>query len=392
MSRLVTTLLVLLLLGAALPLSTAAAAEEAAEKPEAPAPAAAAPAGEGSDDTAAEPGPPQERPVERLLKRLGDIGEDVGEEVQEGVGEVMEKPLAVADAAHGRISAGVLATGRWIDSFFADPRVENEVGKTRVKLRFSLFAEEEATTEYDVQANVRLDLPVLEGKLHLLLAGDPEEDDDFQAITGREGAAPQLAAADDRVSASLRYFLVRTLYQNLSLRAGVRLRGGTPALFLEPRYRHLVDLDPWLFRFTQRFVGFTNGTVGARTTLDLERELRAPLFFRTTADGSWFSDEEGYFYSLGFFLYQPLSPRTVLVYSWANSFQTRPTDRLEEVVLSVRFRQQIWREWLFYEIDPQLSFPHEDDYQVTPGIFLRLEMLFGDYPRLPPKKEEAGKG
>lgn len=396
MSRLLTILLALLLLGAWLPLSTAEAApaalpaEEAKEEP-VPVPAATA-AGEGADVSGAEPEGLEEQPIERLRERLGEsLGETV-EEIREGVQEVLEKPVAVADAAHGRISERVLSTGRWIDSFFADPRVENEVGKTRVKIRFSLFAEEEATTEYDVQANVRLDLPILEGRLHLLLAGDPEDDDDFQAITGREGVPPELTAADERISASLRYYLVRTLYQNISLRSGVRLRSGTPTLFLEPRYRHSVPLDQWVFRFTQRFIGFTDGTIGARTTLDLERQLRPPLFFRTTANGSWFSDEEGYFYSLGFSLFQPLNTRTVLVYSLENSFQTQPTHRLQEVVLSTRFRQQIWREWFYYEIAPQLSFPHEDDYTVTPGIFLRMEMLFGDYPKLPPPKVADDKG
>jgi hypothetical protein len=81
----------------------------------------------------------------------------------------------------------------------------------------------------------------------------------------------------------------------------------------------------------------------------------------------------------------------VLVYSWANSFVTHPSHRLEAVTLSVRYRQRLWRDWLYYEVVPQLSFPREENFDITPGINLRLEMLFGHYRKLPPmpKKEKT---
>jgi hypothetical protein len=379
MPRLLTVLLAFLLLGVGLPLSTTAAAEEAisstasaeavAEKPEMPPPAAEASAEEVDKGTGAAPA---EEPAP-------------AEEAE--AAEEPEAPGAV-DEYHRKISSGVLATSRWLDSFFADPRVENEAGESRVRVRFSLFAEEGSAIEYDVRANVRLDLPVLKNRLQLLFAGDPEDDDDFRAITGGEGVPPQLADTDENASVSLRYFLQRTVYRHMSLRGGVRFRNGLPVLFLEPRYRQSVPFDHWLFRFTQRVIGLTDGTVRARTTFDLERELRRKLFLRLTADGTWDKDEHGYFYTLGPSIFQPLSPRRVLVYSWGNSFVTHPSHRLESVVLSVRYRQRIWRDWLYYEVAPQLSFPREENFDITPGIFLRLEMLFGHYPKLPPEPED----
>jgi hypothetical protein len=306
------------------------------------------------------------------------------------------KPLKepTVDRVHRKISSGVVGTARWLDSFFADPRVEDEVGESRVRVRFSLATEEDEPLEYDVRANIRLDLPVLENRLQLLFAGDPEDENDFQAITGGEGVPAALADTGENSSVSLRYFLKRTIDQNASLRSGLRFRSGIPVLFLEPRYRQSVPFDDWFFRFTQRVLGLTDGTVRARTTFDLERELRAKLFLRLTADGTWDKDEHGYFYTLGPSIFQPLSPRRVLVYSWANSFVTHPSHRLEAVVLSVRYRQRLWRDWLYYEVVPQLAFPREENFDITPGITLRLEMLFGHYRKLQPlpkKEKSAGK-
>lgn len=61
--------------------------------------------------------------------------------------------------------------------------------------------------------------------------------------------------------------------------------------------------------------------------------------------------------------------------------------RLEQTGLRLRFRKQIWRDWLFYEINPQLVFRNNDDFRATPGIELRLEASFGG---LDDKRRKAG--
>jgi hypothetical protein len=364
----------LLLLGIAV--SPCAVAEE--EEVSIGKPAAEAPVGldakERVPENAGEPLSPPET----------DDGENEGQNVE---GDA-ESEQTVIDAAHKRISSGVIGTGMWLDSFFADPRVEIETSETRVRVRLSVFAEEEEDVEYNVRANLRLDLPVLKERFQLLIGGDPEDDeDDLRALSGREGERPELTSSDDDFSASLRYFLVDTLKRNVSLRSGIRWRNGMPTVYLEPRYRQSVPLDSWLFRFTQRLIGFTDGRTGVRTTFDFERKLRKSLFFRTTADGSWASDEDGYFYSLALSVFQKFSPRRVVIYGLGSSFKTRPHNQLENVLLSVRYRQRILRDWLFYEIIPQISFPEDRDYEATPGILVRLEMLFGHYPTLPPPHE-----
>jgi hypothetical protein len=315
----------------------------------------------------------------------GKGGEDVEDEEEDE--EELEKPTVI-DTTHETISSGVLVTARWLDHFFADPRTENESSETRVRVRFSVFAEEDDAVEYNVRANLHLDLPILEERLQLVVAGDPDDvEEDFRTISGREGERPELTSADDDFSTSLRYFLIETLERNVSLRAGVRWRDGLPIVFLEPRYRQSVPLDSWLFRFTQRLIGSTDGETGVRTTFDFDRELKRPFFFRTTLDGSWTSEEDGYFYDLAFQVFQRFSPRRVIIYSWGNFFRTRPHHQLDNVVLSARYRQRILRDWLFYEVIPQVSFPDERDRDATPGILLRLEMLFGHYPKLPPPPE-----
>jgi len=78
-------------------------------------------------------------------------------------------------------------------------------------------------------------------------------------------------------------------------------------------------------------------------------------------------------------LMQSLSHKQALEYEWVNTFQTRPMDKLDEVLFRVRYRTRIWRDWLYFEVAPQYRFPRDRSFDHTPGILFRLEAIFGEY-------------
>ena len=101
------------------------------------------------------------------------------------------------------------------------------------------------------------------------------------------------------------------------------------------------------------------------------------FLLRLFTEGSWFENERGYFYTAGISLFQPIDHRRSLEYRIANSFRTEPNNYLDETVLLVRYRQEIWGKWVYAEINPQVSWRRERDYDGKPGILLRLETIFG---------------
>jgi hypothetical protein len=281
---------------------------------------------------------------------------------------------------HEEISERIVATALWLDSFFADERYEAEAQTTRWNLRFSLFAERGEPTDYDVDQRLRLSLPAFNDRLQLLFSADEEEADEEERV---EGARRQDREEEERgIVASVRYFFRRTVSKNISLRTGVRLRGGSPVFFLEPRYRQNMP-GPWMLRFTQRAMGYSDGDLSARTILDLERPLPASekFFFRATAEGLWRKETPGYAYSLSFALFQTIDEKQVLEYVWGNQFQTSPSHRLEDTRLILVYRRTVGFPWLFLEIAPQVGFPHDQNRRLTPAIRVQLEAVFGAWDR-----------
>ena len=49
---------------------------------------------------------------------------------------------------------------------------------------------------------------------------------------------------------------------------------------------------------------------------------------------------------------------------------------IDKYTLSYRYRFNALREWLFFEIEPFLEWPRDENFTTTPGIALRIEGLF----------------
>jgi hypothetical protein len=295
----------------------------------------------------------------------------------------LEEESSIVDTLHGGVTYGFLSTAGWLDSFFGDQRYEAEINKSQLKIRFDAFREGSSGMDYQrPNFDLRLVLPQLRNRTHLVISGDPRVDETTTSPPG--SSSTQFAKGTDRqLTTALQYFPVESNRSNFSIRAGVKLRNGKLDVLAGPRYRYLIPLDPWAFRFTQEVVWSSDMRWQSRTTFDLERPLpHNDLFFRMSLQGLWSENVLGYPYALSVLLRQPLDRNRALEYEWINSFQTYPTNELVEELLVFRYRQRFWRDWLFLEIDPQYRFPRDKSFEAQPGILFRLEMVFGDFQAL----------
>ena len=55
---------------------------------------------------------------------------------------------------------------------------------------------------------------------------------------------------------------------------------------------------------------------------------------------------------------------------------TRPQTQVMDYVLLLVYRYRLHREWIFFELSPQLHFPKERDFQPSGLLSMRLEFLF----------------
>jgi hypothetical protein len=300
----------------------------------------------------------------------------VGPARSETIAESEEPPPNAMDKGHTGTSEQVRRLGAWVDRFFADENYEAEINKSWLRIRLDSFSELYEGTSVDARARLHLKVPALNKRLRfeILSAGEP---DDLEGTGSDSTGSPPPGAAEEKTSAAVSYIFRSLKERSIIARLGLNFDGYTPNPYAGIRYRELVPLnDDWNFRFTQRVRFYTLDGIESRTSLDLERVLEEDMLFRTSLNGTWLQEDPNYFYNLGFALFRPLDEKSAVEYQLINDFRTDP-HRLDRITVRLRHRQKIWRDWLTFEVAPQVSFPDERGFEPVPGILFRLDATFG---------------
>ncbi len=281
------------------------------------------------------------------------------------------------DSIQSGITKNILQSATWLDSFFYDPRYAAVVNETSAVVRLEGFIENHARWTFKPKVKLRLRLPQLKYKTRITIAVDTNEDNPSKPGQSLLTLPAQDENADRNTSAALGYHIKSSERRDFIFKLGLRYRGGHFVSFIRPYYRRLYHLDRWDLRFTQEFPYWTDIKWSSSTTVDLERPLGDTLFFRTTLNGTWYEKQLGYYYGLIFSLSQPLSTTSALSYNLSGSFQTGAHDVLQEVVVATRYRQRFWRDWMYFDLTPQVRFPRDRQFNPVPGVLFGLEMQFG---------------
>jgi hypothetical protein len=288
-----------------------------------------------------------------------------------------EPAPTAADTVHDAIADTVTGTGEWLDSFFATRHDEAENNKTRVRVSIGGSLEEGSDPALQLKFKAKIALPRISKRLNILVSGDGDDDSDVQNTANDEVRDNYTSTDNENAAVGLQYFISQTKSRSLSAVVGARFRKSKPVGVFGTRYRQTWDLDPWQLRFTQGGLWYTDNGFALPTRFDLDRPITDTVRSRTTLKGEWYESEDGYYYEVNQSFNERLDHKRGIRYQWNNHFRTSPSNRLEETNLRIRYRQAIWRDWVYVDIAPQLSFPRDRDFKPTPGIFGKLEIRFG---------------
>jgi len=347
------------------------------DQPDANEPAATAPESQDPPTPYGPPAPPAETPTPRPEGWQGPE-----EPPGEGESEAFLDRLQMGLTGRARTSAA------WIDGFLSDERSLAEDNSTWVRLRVDTFIEEDEGVDLTARLSGRLTLPQSEDRVQLVFSGDPDGDlDDEEAFD--DEPTPVLEDEEDReVALGLQYFVEQTKRNNIRLELGARFDGITPDPYVGGRWRYLTTLITWTVRASERLRWYADTGLESKTTLDLERPLSETFFLRSSGRVNWYEEEDGLFYSTALRLYQRLGERELLVYEWTSSFETEPVERLKSTRVRLRWSRRVARDWILFELAPQITWREDDDYDPAAGLLVRLEFYFGRNPQ----EERAASG
>ncbi|WP_262731127.1 hypothetical protein [Alloalcanivorax marinus] len=281
----------------------------------------------------------------------------------------------LVDRTHGWLSRSLCWPSRWVDGFFQDPlRENNEPAASLVRVTGEQVWRDDNEDANDVDVDARVWLPSAERRLSLLFRSRDEDRDD-------QPVARDLPGTEDEggFRGALRWVVDRTDAMDLDVDVGARSDLTT---FVRARYRRLYPLanqSAWL-RYTQRLYWEDPDGWGSRSLVELDRPLAPDTILRFSTEVRYTEEFNQEGTGLGLFqgvnLFKQLGHQSALNLGLGVGGRSKP-GVVDNYRLYARYRRNLWRPWLFVEMEPFVLWPREQDYQGVHGVVLRLETLFG---------------
>jgi len=287
------------------------------------------------------------------------------------------------DRPHDFLSRRVEAYSRKLDNFFSDPnRAYDSTGSTlQIRSHITFFVGGVRESKADVHANISL--PNTEDRLRLIVqrgveaATQTAAERDIKNATGSTQVAAPGAPQDNNYYLGLKALAAEVFGVALSAEAGAKFARPIDPYIRLRAFRDF-NFSQWQIRASETPLWKHSEGYSAASEVNFTRPLDELWQLRFTSKATWRSTTS-YFdlAQIGALYYTP-DPRTATTFE-LGAFA--PSDRsLKLAVFSVtlRVRRQIYRDWLYLEVTPQILYQEANGFSATRSLMLNLETLFGD--------------
>lgn len=282
----------------------------------------------------------------------------------------------ILDSTHRFISEQFLYLPNAIDSFFADRRLDLESNESRLRFTMDSTIGKGGEWSFVTNLNARVVLPYAEKKLKITFESAPTT-----GITNPEGEAgetnviqsvekgEQAATLEARLSESDNWFF--------HFNVGLKLH--TPVdPFTRLRARRDFPYTFFRLRLTETIFLFKSLGLGETTQFDVDVPLGPRELFRATSFATYYNTDDRFVFGQDFNIFLQLTNNRALAYRFGVRGNNETSTRVTEYIADIRFRKRLHKDWLFMELIPELRFPIEEDFRLTPAFTVRLETIFGD--------------
>jgi len=291
----------------------------------------------------------------------------------EGEPEIGDIALDLMDEVHGVLSSNLLSISDQIDSFFVDDRMEEEGSNTQVIFSYYISEDIYGNFDHDYLFKARLSLPKTQDRLRLVVEStvNPNQESEGNQLGGSVSEE-----RDSDFTTALQLIFKKTKYWQVSSKTGVRF-AVPPDPFSQLRIRRLFFYDEWVTRLIETVFLSKSQGFGTSTALEVDHGLVKSLYFRSRSELTIAEEVEDVHFAQQFSIYQRITDRKMWVYSVGSDAVVEQNPYITRNYMNVRFRHNVYKKWVFYEVVPELSFERENDFDMLPIMFFKIDIVFG---------------
>ncbi|MEH6589968.1 MAG: hypothetical protein V7746_06935 [Halioglobus sp.] len=276
-----------------------------------------------------------------------------------------EQPINWVDNSHAYATDSAQSLTLWMDDFFGDPSYDIERAESFLRVEFINDWDKEDGNDFKARLRGQVQLPKISQRVHLVFADSDGGDLDEDEREEEDRIALNYTVTDSEITR-----LDATLgYSSSHLKPGIRFRA-------EDSFSNLYS-----YRFTQR-VQYEDGEGFYGTSLaDLNRAVGEDAAWRWSNRLVYGEKTDGAEWRTKFAFRQRFREETNrpigMSYFATINGVTRPDAFSKNYKLGVIFRQPIYRDYLFLELEPAYNFRRRELEYDRDGVWslvMRLEI------------------
>tara|TARA_B100001245_G_scaffold124329_1_gene91647 strand:+ start:15333 stop:16496 length:1164 start_codon:yes stop_codon:yes gene_type:complete len=252
----------------------------------------------------------------------------------------------------------------FMNMLFDEQLVDQDIRGNTARISASSYRVRHELTEYKLGLGVNIVLPNTNERLNLLISSQGED----------EGNEPDIIRSAERANyvAALRFIIRESRRWKIDADAGVNW-ALIPDPYTRIRARRPLEYGFMRFRFTQELNYYTKEGYGEKTDLRFDFLVSEQKLLRFETGASYLLNDEYFKLRYGAGLFNQVSRKFAYVVQAGATGSTEYGTTFDRYVAGIRFRRQIYKDWMFFEVHPQMIWADEYDWNHRPALLLKLE-------------------
>ena len=252
-----------------------------------------------------------------------------------------------------------------LDLFFADQRADDELARSRFRLRQRYEVRERALLKDDFQIRMNIRMPKLQEKFKFEWKDKKKKETEKDKEKAKSGTTGELAQNE--------------LDKKWQFRADIGVNASIPPkVFSRARLRKNMTSGDIIHRFVEELAWYSDRDWEQTTAFDSDLPLDEDRLLRFRNNADWKVTRKDFKTSHGPALIQRISDNDA--FSIGAGIGTLVIDGswyVDNYSLGLTYRRNLYKQWIYMDVTPGLDFPKIWSFRRTPYIALQLEALFG---------------
>jgi len=280
--------------------------------------------------------------------------------------EYEESSIPILETTQQLLGGQVNTVANRLDLFFADQRADDELARSRIRIRQRYEIRERALMLKETQFRLNIRLPKLEDKFKF-------------EVTEAEKAEKERKKAKTKAE-ELKAISENALNKKWQFKADIGVNASIPPkVAARARLRKNWETGDVIHRFVEEWGWFSDRDWEENTSVDSDLPLEEETLLRFSNTTDWKVTRKAYRTSHGPSIRHRLGDDDAISFGMGLGTVVEDSWYVANYRISLTYRRNLYHQWIYMDITPGLDFPKVWSFRRTPFIALQLEALFGGY-------------